>query len=188
MPTMSQYVDVKSWDRVDITQAAFRGEVHKRGALVPERYLDDTRERLACRLKLMCRCRCLPILERIANEREWEPGWDRCLMCGNGESESIEHFVLRCGAYDNPRQRMLERVAMCGLPTEQLMRVLLGCNTDSREVEDRIDHAFKRFLKRAWRTRKHLTRALNIGLGRQDVIDLSDAPRQTPRGQACETA
>ena len=56
------------------------------------------------------------------------------------------------------------------------MRVLLGCNTDSRGMEDRIDHAFKRFLKRAWRIRKRLTHALNIGLDRQDVIDLSDAP------------
>jgi len=104
-PCMFQYVDVKNWDRVDITRAAFRGEVYKRGALVPTRYLDDTRERLACQLKLMCRCRCLPVLERIASECDWEPGWDRCLMCGNGESESIEHFVLRCGAYGNAHAR-----------------------------------------------------------------------------------
>ena len=69
MSTMEQYMHVKSWAIVDNTRASFSGEVGKFGALVPERYLDDTRERLACRLKVMCRCRCLPVLERIARER-----------------------------------------------------------------------------------------------------------------------
>ncbi len=43
MSTMSQYVHVKNWGVVDNTRACFRGEVAKVGALVPERYLDDTR-------------------------------------------------------------------------------------------------------------------------------------------------
>ena len=109
MRTMSQFVHVKNWGVVDNTRACFRGEVGKVGALVPERYLDDTRERLACRLKVMCRCRCLPVLQRIASERSWDSSWARCMMCDSGEIESIEHLVLRCSAYQRQRERMFEQ-------------------------------------------------------------------------------
>ncbi len=64
--------------------------------------------------------------------------------------------------------RMFDQVEELGSSPQETMHVLLGCNTESRAQEDRTDHVFKRFLKRAWRARKRLTHALNVSLDRQD--------------------
>ena len=44
------------------------------------------------------------------------------------------------------------------MKTEEKIRVLLGKRIDSKVAEDNIDHAVKRFLKRAWRIRRRVTR------------------------------
>ena len=57
------------------------------------------------------------------------------------------------------------------------MSTMLGNGNDcSATEEEDIDHATKRFLKRVWRKRKWLTRSLNRGLERDDVVDLKRPP------------
>ena len=54
--------------------------------------------------------------------------------------------------------------------------LLLGRSTDCATANATIDHAFRRFLKRAWRGRARLTRAVNLAFDRNDVVDKPDAP------------
>ena len=84
LPSMQIYTRVKSWGRVSADKAVFKGEEDKLGSLVPERYLDDTRERLGCKLKLMCRAGCLPTLQRITQEKGLQVQFARCMMCASG--------------------------------------------------------------------------------------------------------
>ena len=48
--------------------------------------------------------------------------------------------------------------------------VLLGQRIGSKSAEDNIDHAVKRFLKKAWRVRRHLTASINAEFERNDIV------------------
>ena len=166
LPSMQRYSKVKDWGRVDTDKAVFKGEEDKLGSLVPERYLDDTRERLGCKLKLMCRAGCLPTLQRIVWEKKLQVQWAGCMMCASGVVESQKHVLLQCSAYDGLRAQMKAKVNGAfdtGVDVynmvrddELLMQLLMGRSVSCRLVEDVIDHAVKRFLKKAWRKRKKL--------------------------------
>jgi len=180
MPSMRVYDAVKHWGIMDPERAAFVGEVGCKGALVFERYLDDTKEKLGGRLKCMCRAQCLPVLRRVSIEARLEGSQATCLMCDTGQDEDIAHLLLRCPAYGQHRERMMriaaEAYAMdtdrdLGSESEdEVLRVLLGGRTGSRTMEDNIDHAVKRYLKKAWRARKRLTEIVNEEMDRQDII------------------
>ena len=188
LSSMRRYTEVKGWDRVSADKAVFKGEEGKLGSLVPERYLDDTRERLGCKLKLMCRAGCLPTLQRITQESKLQAQHAGCMMCASGATENQEHILLECSAYGELRARMTMQVNgafatgvdVFGLveDAELLMQLLLGKSVGCRPVEDDIDHAVKRFLKKAWRKRKRVTKAINEALGRTDIVDCRDAPTQ----------
>ena len=49
------------------------------------------------------------------------------------------------------------------------VRVLLGARAGCKLTEDTIDSAFKRFLRKAWKTRRKITHAINVEFGRQDI-------------------
>ena len=109
-------------------------------------------------------------------------------MCASGATENQEHILLECSAYGELRARMAVQVNgafatgvdVFGLveDAELLMQLLLGKSVGCRPVEDDIDHAVKRFLKKAWRKRKRVTKATNEALGRTDIVDCRDAPTQ----------
>ena len=65
----SRYVRSKRWDKVEEEFARSSGEIGRRGALVPEPYLDDRKEPVGRRLKLMCRAGCLPVMTGGARGR-----------------------------------------------------------------------------------------------------------------------
>jgi hypothetical protein len=187
LPSMRRYVRVKDWSRASKDRAMFKGEEDKLGSLVPERYLDDNRERLGCKLKLMCRAGCLPTLQRITQETKLPPQHAICMMCDSGQTENQEHILLECSAYAGLRARMATQVNgafgtgvdVFGLgDTEMLLQLLLGRSVDCKVVEIDVDHAVKRFLKKAWRKRKKVTRAINEALGRSDLVECKDAPTQ----------
>jgi len=188
LPSLQRYARVKSWGKVSADKAVFKGEEDKLGSLVPERYLDDTRERLGCKLKLMCRAGCLPTLQRITQEKGLQVQFARCIMCASGTTETQEHILLECSAYDELRARLTAQingafatgVDVFGMveDTELLMQLLLGRSVGHRQVEDDIDHAVKRYLKKAWRKRKKVTKAINEALDRTDIVDCRDAPTQ----------
>ena len=50
-----------------------KGKVGRRGAQVPERYLDSQAEPVGTLLKLMCGLGCLPTMIRVAREEKMPP-------------------------------------------------------------------------------------------------------------------
>ena len=93
---------------MDADRAEMRGEVGQRGSLVVERYLDDVKERLGSRLKLMCRAGCLPVLSRVAWELDLREHNGKCPLCDSGEAEDVEHVLLRCPAHQHHRAKMMD--------------------------------------------------------------------------------
>lgn len=168
----ARFVRLKYWGRVGKNFACFTGEIGRRGALVPEPYLDDRNEPIGRRLKLMCRAGCLPVLKRVARETGLHAVHGTCKMCNSGNIEDIEHFIIDCEAYSQQRAKMLKSVEFgpeCLTQSDRL-DVLLGKSTGSSKTDDRIDMAVKRFLKKAWRARKWLVLATNEILDRNDTL------------------
>ena len=173
LSSMVRYGRIKYWGKMDAARAQFTGEIGQRGALVCERYMDDIRERTGCHLKLLCRAGCLPVLGNIARERKWQQDWARCMMCGSGAVEDMPHLLLECEAYAEHRDRLIRKAGSAlnsQNSREQQVQVLLGARLDNKDEEDNVDHAVKRFLKKAWRVRKALTGSLNEALGRSDFL------------------
>jgi hypothetical protein len=169
---VARFLRSKCWEKVGKDFACFKGEVSRRGALVPEPYLDDRVELIGRRLKLMCRAGCLPVLKRVAREAKLPPVHGTCKMCNSGNIEDIEHFVLECEAYSKQRSKMLENVhfgSSCQTESDRL-DVLLGKSTGTSKTDDTIDMAVKRFLKKAWRARKWLVLTTNRILDRNDTL------------------
>ena len=57
-----------------------------------------------------------------------------------------------------------------GMEPGKLVDILLGESTGAARADARVNACVSRFLKKAWRGRKWLTRALNDKLGREDTI------------------
>lgn len=168
----ARFVRSKFWGKVGKDFACFTGEIGRRGALVPEPYLDDRDEPIGRRLKLMCRAGCLPTLKRVIREAELPAAHGTCSMCSSGSIEDIEHLVMSCEAYSRHRSKMLESVDFgteCQTQSDRL-DVLLGKSTGVSKTDDRTDMAVKRFLKKAWRERKWLVLATNKALDRNDTL------------------
>ena len=91
----ARYARIKHWDKFPAELATMKGEVGRRGAQVPERYLDSRAEPVGTRLKLMCRLGCLPTMVRIAREEKLPPEMCACKMCGKG-AEDVRHVLLAC--------------------------------------------------------------------------------------------
>ena len=182
MSSLKSYITVKQWNRMSEDKAEFKGEVWKLGALVCERYLDDMKELLGSRLKLMCRAKTLPVLARIAIEEGWKSQWARCMMCDGGEAEDMEHLLLNCPCYKNHRDKIMREITKAyskgmkhnfnTLYPKTRVCVLLGADAGTKAGEDSIDHAVKRFLKKAWRTRRKLTTAINREFERKDIVTI----------------
>ena len=62
---------------------------------------------------------------------------ERCILCGSGEVEDVEHFLVRCNEFQGEREELLERVgevegadvwveAFCGAGDEQRTAMMLG--------------------------------------------------------------
>jgi hypothetical protein len=160
---------------MDKDRAQFTGEIDKRGALV-----DDVKERLGKQLKLFCRAECLPVLSRVVWELGLPADHGTCMMCESKQIETVEHLLFSCSAYQKHRD-ILERKAeaayslgnngasLTDTSEARHTRVLLGARAGCGLTEDLIDLALKRFLRKAWKTRSRVTRAINVEFGRQDI-------------------
>jgi hypothetical protein len=167
----ARFARSKCWSKVGINFACFTGEVGRRGALVAEPYLDDREEPIGTRLKLMCRAGCLPVLKRVAREARLPAALGICKLCTSGNIETIEHLVMECTAHSKPRSKMLSMVPFgpdCTSSTDKL-DVLLGKSTGVSKTDDIIDMSVKRFLKKAWRSRKWLILEINRIFCRDDT-------------------
>ena len=56
------------------------------------------------------------------------------------------------------------------LPESERVCALLGARAGSCAAEDRVDTLVKRFLRKAWKIRRRVTRAVNDEFGRQDLM------------------
>ena len=196
IPMMAQYNRVKNWDPTPAWRAHTRKEIDRRGALVMERYLDDKMERMGKTLLTQCRMGCLPVMRRVAEEERLSVGWGECLLC-RGHIESQDHLLLQCRAHGRDRARLMARVNALIPPTltqtpfalmspQEQVDTLLGGPEAWRRGAGRaleISRAAKRFLRMAWRRRRHVTRTVNERLGRHDLVDLDEAPTETIQTQ-----
>jgi len=175
----ARYARIKLWSKFPAELSSMKGEAGRRGAQVPERYLDSRAEPVGTRLKLMCRLGCLPTMVRVAREEKLPPEMGLCKLCGQG-MEDARHLLLSCSAHANQRARMvggvdrgLEMADTAPLSEQSevdQLDLLLGKTTGLLEADDRISRCVARFLKKAWRSRKWLTASLNAKLGRSDTI------------------
>ena len=175
----ARYARIKLWSKFPAELSSMKGEAGRRGAQVPERYLDSRAEPVGTRLKLMCRLGCLPTMVRVAREEKLPPEMGLCKLCGQG-MEDARHLLLSCSAHANQRARMvggvdrgLEMADIAPLSEQSevdQLDLLLGKTTGLLEADDRISRCVARFLKKAWRSRKWLTASLNAKLGRSDTI------------------
>jgi len=176
----ARYGRLKDWGPVSKEFAVFSGEVGRRGALVPEPYLDDRTEPVGRRLKLMCRLGCLPTMERVTREERLQPTQARCRLCDAGEREDMHHLILSCPAHHRHRSKMVAAVSAAAdqpigcdfaeLDRDSQLEYLLGKSTGIARVDDQINRHFTRFLKKAWRGRSWLTADVNEKLGREDTV------------------
>ena len=166
-----RYARSKHWGMVDKDHACMQGEIGRRGMLVPEAYLDDRDEPVGRRLKLMCRAGCLPVLKRAVREANLPTEAATCRMCTSNQIEDMDHLMLDCPAYDVPRAKMWQSVPneLSHLPRPDKIDLLLGKSMGPSELDDKVDIAVKRFLKKAWRARKSVTKAINTALDRDDT-------------------
>ena len=159
------------------------GEENRIGQHVPERYLDDRDDLKGTRLKILCRLGALPVMRRVG--RELQPPWPKvtrtCHTCNNGEIEDVEHFIMRCPSYDNPRNNMLTDVRTVidrspialnaagfdAMSQGDQCKILLGQRIGDPVAENRLDRNIKRFLRKAWNIRAPVTAAVNAVLGKE---------------------
>jgi len=153
LPSLQSYANIKA------SRDVFSGEIGKLGALVTERYFDDMRDKLGCKLKILCRAGCLPIMGRVAWDLNLGPENGRCMMCGSGETEDILHVFLSCQAYSKHRVNLFRAVTssfargnggadILVTGQEKLLEILLGAPAGCKLTEDEVDVATKRFLRK----------------------------------------
>ena len=180
LSSLDEYKKVKHWGPMDKDRAQFVGEIDRRGSLVVERYLDDVKDRLGTRLKLMWRAGCIPVLSRVMWELDLPADQGICMMCKSRQIETMDHLILSCPAYQKHRERMEMTVeaayslgndgaSLADTSDSEHTRMLMGARAGCSLTEDSIDMAVKRFLRKAWKTRRRLTHAINDEFGRQDI-------------------
>ena len=105
------------------------------------------------------------------------------------------HLLLSCPAYQKHRERMEMTVeaayslgndcaSLADTSDSKHTRVLMGARAGCRLTEDSIDMAVKRFLRKAWKTRRRLTHAINDEFGRQDIEWAKDSGWAKPTAKA----
>ena len=95
-------------------------------------------------------------------------------LCDEGAVESISHFVLHCKAHLDHRLKFFRSLEdflnLDLLDDDSKLALLLGASTGDASADQRLDFLVKRYLKKAWRKRKWLTRAINQLFDRHDTV------------------
>lgn len=184
LSSLSDYVSIKEWGFNDKSHSKFSGEIGRPGFRVCESYLDDRSQGQDInRLKLLSRCRALPVLSRIGRERNWPNSLCLCMNCPSGEVEDVRHFFMSCNSYEVMRAELFSRiehmisvqalhecdvVSFNQLDINAKFNIILGKRIGNMKVESGIDLAVKMFIKSAWSNRDHIRLKLNSLLHRND--------------------
>ena len=106
---------MREHDKQDITKQSLKSATLRRHVRVHPKnkmgaYLNTTSP-VSAWVKCRARCDALPLLGRLGRmaRPEWSDSAMKCPLCGE-ESESLEHVLLRCAAYDVARSGMTRRV------------------------------------------------------------------------------
>ena len=175
----ARYERVKGWGRVTREAAVFGGEEGRRGARVHERYLDDHCESAGRKIKMLCRAGCLPVLDRVGQDMGWSDSLRTCMLCDTGEAETVQHFVVACPAHQSHREVLARGVCsgtegtgfnFAALAPSDQCDLLLGKSTGVAALDDRVDVLVKRFLKKAWRGRGRVAKAVQEVTGVEGVL------------------
>ena len=143
--------EVESKNTLDLYAA-----VKKR--LNEEKYVNDPGDRRGARLKFRFRTRSAGLRAEVGGWKNKEEA-RQCVMCSEGEEESVEHVLLRCTAYRSEREQLWELMeAECGLgedwrwlEDEEKAKVLLGQDMEGGE---RIDRSVKSYLRKVMDKRR----------------------------------
>jgi len=196
LSSLRLYHGIKNWSSCDEVNAAFSSEIGRLGMRVCEKYLDDRREIKATQLKTRCRGNCIAVMDRVGREHNWPKLSRVCLACDTNEVETVAHLVLSCPRYVSLRAKLFDRVRILldrvsafdchhwrgtvysslapswseflAADGDSKLCYLLGKSMGDPFVENGVDMAFKRFIKQVWNTRKPITEAINMYLGRND--------------------
>ena len=160
---------VKCWG-INDGHSEFTGEIGRLGYRVPECYLDDrSLGQHINRLKLLCRCRALPLLDRIGRERSWPIKMRFCMGCDQGEVEDIMHFFMSCDSYADIRSQLMNSIinivtiqgfggklsngdkasGFGSFSNRTKLQVILGRRVGDAAAEKGIDKAVKLFIREA---------------------------------------
>ena len=115
-----------------------------------ERYIDSSLGQEAVRCRFRLRTGSAGLFEDKKRCRMTED--ERCILCGSGEVEDVEHFLVRCNEFQGEREELLERVgevegadvwveAFCRAGDEQRTAMMLGKQVEGLDavVVERVD-------------------------------------------------
>lgn len=71
-----------------------------------QRYLNDTNNCMSCRLKLLARTKHIQLKKYLFRMNMSEN--DCCPICGTGEVEDLEHFLLKCQTLEHIRSKFFD--------------------------------------------------------------------------------
>ncbi len=125
-----------------------------KNGLKKESYVDDPGDRRGARLKFRFRSRSAGLRAEVGGWKNREES-RQCVMCSEGEDESVEHVMMRCAAYRREREQLWEGIRSESglgegwgwLEEEEKVEVLLGRDMDM-EGGERIDSKVKNYLRR----------------------------------------
>ena len=131
-----------------------------------EVYVNDPGDRRGARLKFRFRTRSASLRAEVGGWKNKEEA-RQCVMCSEGEEESVEHVLMRCTAYRSEREQLWELMeAERGLgeewrwlEEEEKVKVLLGQDM-CMEGGERIDRSVKSYLRKVMDERRR-----GMGLG-----------------------
>ena len=99
----------KNGGRMTKEEAVFSVEKGRRGVRVHEQYLDDYRDGVGRKLKMLCRAGCLSVLDKVGRETGWPDTLRTCMLCGT-EPETIKYLLVTCPTHARHRARLVARV------------------------------------------------------------------------------
>ena len=122
--------------------------------LKKEEYVDDPRESRGARLKFKFRTRSAGLMAEVGYWKKREESRE-CVMCSEGENESVEHIMMRCEAYRSERECQWEVLRTESrieedwgeLEEKKKMEMLLGRDM-VREETDWVERCVKSYLRK----------------------------------------
>ena len=135
MKSKIEEVHVENWCEEVEGKSSLRWYRTAKEEFEAERYIDSSLGQEAVRCRFQLRTGSAGLFEDKKRCRMTED--ERCILCGSGEVEDVEHFLVRCNEFQGEREELLERVgevegadvwveAFCRAGDEQRTAMMLG--------------------------------------------------------------